>query len=372
MNTRWTIIVLAGFVAVVAALWGYLAGTDSDDFAPSIRPGAGAFDDRGLADARPLETPEQPPLDGAARSVRDQRMKRMAARRKQALRRLIATTVSHLDDVSVRVRASLSEKPFFQLAFGLMDAHAGRHDAALRHFARALERVPDEPAIRSARAASLIAMGRLDDAARAYEHVLARSPRDPTALYNDGVLLVRRSRFHEAAERFRRLVRCDPRHARGYYNLASLAQRAGRIGEAREAWRAFTRLRPEVYDGWFNLGVVLMDFHDPAEAAACFSRAIGLEGRDPNGYVNLGLAYLADGDAEAALDVMQTADALSPCDPVIRRRLAVVHESLARRGGEQAAYHRRQAAQILGETAGAMKASTDSAYLAGDWNRDIP
>ncbi len=361
--------VLAGFVAVVAALWGYLAGTDSDDFAPPIRLDAGAFGDRGLAVGGPSETPEQAPVDGS-RAVRDQRMERMAARRRRARRRLMATADSYLDDVSVRVRANLSEKPFFQLAFGLMDAHAGRHEAALRHFARALERAPDALAILSARAASLIAMGRLDEAARVYERVLARSPRDPTALYNYGVFMVRRSRFYEASELFRRLVRSDPVHALGYHNLASLAQRAGRLGEARAAWRAFTRLRPDVYGGWFNLGVVLMDFHDPAGAAACFSRAIELDGRDPTGYVNLGLAYLADGDAEAALDMMQTADVFSPCDPVIRRRLAAVHESLARRGGEQAAYHWRQAAEILEETSTATEASMDSAYVAGAWDRE--
>lgn len=261
-------------------------------------------------------------------------------------RERLSRLASQVDDAAVRFRSNLADTEAVQVAEGCADLQAGRYEAAVARFDRALAKAPEDAAALSAKAAALVAMQQFEDAAKIYDALVRVAPREANARYNYGVVLYRLSRFGEAAEQFRHVAELEPDDDLALYNLATLAQRAGRLNEARQAWEAFTRLQPNVSSGWFNLGVVWMDFGEPLEAAVCFSRATNIDPQAADGWLNLGLAYAAAGHWEAAVEAMTKADGLAPCNATITRRLAELHEFLADQGGPDSEEHRRLAASM--------------------------
>lgn len=369
MTARGYLVIVLAFIGVIAALWAYLAGAEHDVIPPSLHVRSELLDEADPLGGLDGDATARAPTDAGSA------VKRTPSRKQEAsawsdVRRRLATAATRVDEAAVRLRSNLRDRPFTNVAAGLAEAQAGRHAAAIRSFDQALARAPDDRTALAAKAASLTSLGRFDEATRLYERVIERAPGDVAARYNYGVLLYRRARFQEAAEQFREAVRLRPDHARAQYNLASLAQRAGRLAEARDAWRAYARLKPEVASAWMNLGIVLMDFQQPAQAADCFERALELDAEAPDSYLNLGLAYLAEGNGELALDVMAVAEELSPCDPVVLRHLAAVHDALARAGGTGAEQHRHMADRLMDEVDDATHESLDPRRLAGDAARD--
>lgn len=255
----------------------------------------------------------------------------------------ISDFADRLDSASVRLRGDLAKGTLAQFALGAAALEDGRPEQALHHLENAVARDPRNLAALTARASALIELGRFEDASTAYEAIIELDPSDAEARYNHGVVLYRLSHFLRAAERLREALRLNPEHSLAWYNLASLAQRDGRLAEARAAWESFTRLRPDVASGWFNLGVVCMDYDLPFEAAASFDASVSIEPDDAIALLNLGIAYATAGEYELALDAVERARGIAPCDETILMHLAALHDILADRGGAEASDHRRMA-----------------------------
>jgi hypothetical protein len=62
--------------------------------------------------------------------------------------------------------------------------------------------------------------------------------------------------------------------------------------------------------------------------------------------LNLGLAYAAAEHWTAALEAMNRADAVSPCDLLVMSCLAQLHGAIAELGGPDAEAHRRMASEL--------------------------
>ncbi|MFH1417887.1 MAG: tetratricopeptide repeat protein [Planctomycetota bacterium] len=354
MNPRWFIpLFLLGFVILVAGLSMYLTSGE-----PLPRRDIAAFRSRSThttrvspreRDGRVVRGKLDRSGDTASSSARENRydVRRIDRRRRGVPLRMLAERLANgLDNGAVRFRSNLADTATVQYLAGIVEMYCGKQLAAIDRFDRILDRRPNNTAALAAKAGAMISVGRFEDAARTYRRLLDVQPNDAAARYNYGVLLCRQSRFGEAADQFRALIHLDPDHAAGLYNLASLAQRAGALGEAREAWEAYTRLRPYSAAGWYNLGVVWMDYDQPLDAAWCFRQAVRLNPGDAPTWLNLGIAYAAADHLYAALDAVNTADDLSPCDPMILRQLAKLHIALAALSTEADEAHRLAASRI--------------------------
>ena len=354
MNPRWFIpLFLLGFVLLVAALSMYLTSGE-----PLPRRDIAAFRSRSTHTTRvsPRERDGRVvrgTLDRsgatASPSARENRhgVRHINRRRRGVPLRMLAEQLANrLDNGAVRFRSNLADTVTVQYLAGVVEMYCGKQLAAIDRFDRILDRRPNNTAALAAKAGALISVGRFEDAARTYRRLLDVQPNDAAARYNYGVLLCRQSRFSEAGNQFRALIRLDTNHAAGQYNLASLAQRAGALGEARDAWQAYTRLRPRNTTGWYNLGVVWMDFDQPLQAAWCFRQAVRLNPGDAQAWLNLGIACAAADHFYPALDALSTADELSPCDPMILRRLAELHSTLAAQSTEADEEHHLAASRI--------------------------
>ncbi len=365
MNPRWFIpLLLLGFVVVVAALSMYLTSGE-----PLPRRDIAALRSQS-AHATEVSSAERDGhvVDGGAldrsdatafRSSRDRRAREKIARenrrefrrthrRKQGVpwRMLAAQVADRLDSGAVRFRSNLADSATVQYLAGIGEMYCGKQLAAIERFDRILDRRPNHTAALAAKAGVQISIGRFDDAEWTYCRLLEVQPDDTAARYNYGVLLCRQSRFSEAGTQFRALISLDPDHAAGQYNLASTAQRTGALGEARDAWLAYSRLRPHSVSGWYNLGIVWMDFDRPLDAAYCFRQVVRLNPGDAQAWQNLGIACAAADHLYPALDALCTADEISPCDPMILRRLAELHRTLAVLSTEDEESHRLAASRI--------------------------
>lgn len=331
---RFILIALLSCTAGIFALRAYLSsGEDLPPLptAPRI-PGTSIAHDPGAPD----------PAVHAAKPVSSRRH----GAKPIPVRTRITDLARRLDDASVRFRSNLARNTSLRFARGWSALQSGEHLKAVEHFDRVLAEQPENLSALAAKAKALIALQRFDEAAEACATIVRLAPNDAAARYNYGVLLCRRARFPEATDQFRALVLLKPDHARGQYNLAMLAQRAGRLNEARDAWEALTRLRPDAADAWFNLGVTWMDFDRPRDAEQCFDQVVRIQPDQPDGWLNLSLALAADENLHAALDAINAADELAPCDSTIMRHLARLHTRFADRRGPDADDHRRRAALL--------------------------
>lgn len=116
--------------------------------------------------------------------------------------------------------------------------------------------------------------------------------------------------------------------------LFSSAQRAAAAGDLQSAEFLYTELTetaPTFAPGFSNLGNILVARKSYAPAIERYSRALELAPAARDSWlihVNRGAALLASGDARAALDDMNAADALEPKQAAILSNRGVVWEAL--------------------------------------------
>ncbi len=350
-------VAFGSLAAFAAAMWFYGSGPDGrTDITEANRPDLlndpefAAQVELDVRKGRLLSAHAEVDAERLARLPRDAKDGEAAAQSQPAgWSTWIATAEGLADDLertATRVRSNVSRHPMHQASAGWHELQSGRPEAALRRFRRILAHRPENPSALAGSAAALVALRRYQEAADMYARLLEITPEDAEARYDLGVVLGRLGRFLEAAGQFREAVRIDPNHARAHHNLAGLAQRDGRLAEARRSWEAYTRLRPEAASGWFNLGLVLMEYGDAQDAARCFSIVVTIQPDAADAYANLGLAYRSANDLDAALEAMQTANELSPCNAAMLRPLADLHHTIAEWHPPDEAAHLAEAARL--------------------------
>ena len=145
---------------------------------------------------------------------------------------------------------------------------AGRFDAAVEQFRRALALRPDYADAHNNLGIALTTQGRIDEAIVHYERAIALKPDHADAHNNLGVALAVRGNLDEAMVHYERALAIDPNHAGAHNNLGIAFKDQGRFDDALAQYGRAIAIRPAYAEAHYNRAEI-KTFHDgDAELAA--------------------------------------------------------------------------------------------------------
>jgi Tfp pilus assembly protein PilF len=229
--------------------------------------------------------------------------------------------------VFARYRVALV--PFLVLfaSAGLAGARAWTRRASRRELAAAtlalaaLAAFVNRPLLSSARmraitetnlGASLQEAGRLDAAVARYERAIAIQPDYAPAYNNLGLALAAQGRLEEAASRFQSAVSAAPSQASAYRHLGSVQATLGRTADALASLARAVALDPTDVDAHYDLGSLLLGERRFTEAADQFRAALDVTPDHVRALNNLGIALASQGRLDEALAAFERAVQLQP------------------------------------------------------------
>jgi serine/threonine-protein kinase len=264
------------------------------------------------------------------------------------------------------------------VTMGLIHNAEGKYQDAIISFESALKLQPNNGEIFRELANAYAAAGRLDNAEMTYRRAIQLRPEDWTGYKDLGVFLNQRGRLREAVPYFNRVVELTPDNYSGYANLGGLFLRMGdysaarsmleksvalhasdqaysnlgtlyyfqeRYREAAEMYQKAVELAPVEATYWGNVGDAYRWVPGKqAESETAFRRAIQLtqnelerNENDSHRRANLSRYLSAVGERERALAELARALELSPADPFVLSRAALVYEQSGMREAALAA-----------------------------------
>ncbi|MFC4111409.1 tetratricopeptide repeat protein [Nonomuraea zeae] len=242
---------------------------------------------------------------------------------------------------------------------GQLLAMAGRHEAALADYTRAIEADPGYPDYYLDRGNLLHKLGRLAEALADYESVMRLSPPFPEAYYNRAELrfvsgdhegaradldhtldldpsftpaYVNRSGLHAAAGDYARArqdveqgLRLAPRDPHLLCVLGQIELAESRYPEARMAFDTALELDPELVAAWASRAELAFERGDRSAALTDLTHALKLE-ETAELLFNRSVVYRAAGLPEQARQDLVRAAELAPGDEDVGRALAELRE----------------------------------------------
>jgi protein O-mannosyl-transferase len=205
---------------------------------------------------------------------------------------------------------------------GVLELGAGRADAAVACFERALALKPDHPSALANLANARLVQGRPAEALALFRRVTELSPSDAKAWSDLGQALETTGAPAEAAAHYRRALDLDPKLAEARFLLARRLLAEGRAAEAGPHLERALALHEDYVEARYHLGLVRLAEERPAEAAACFERVVALAPAHAFALHNLALLRAASGRVDEAQPLLLRAVAAAPADPAIRHSLA--------------------------------------------------
>lgn len=145
------------------------------------------------------------------------------------------------------------------------------------------------------------AAGRLEAAIGAYRRALAMAPDLAAAHCNLGIALARRGQTNDALAAYQRAVELAPGAAAGHYNLALLQHGAGRYGQAEAALRRALACQPDLAAAHSALAETLVALGRTDDAAESCRQALALKPEHPGYRLNLAQVLERLEQSEAAL-----------------------------------------------------------------------
>lgn len=220
------------------------------------------------------------------------------------------------------------------------------------------QRLPGDATVRRALAFALDGAGDAEAAIQAYADVLRVRPDDATAARRFAELLLAKGEAALASAVVAAALRTHPRDAALHTVHARALLARGRLPQALQAAQQATALAPSAPGGWFELGRVELARGEPGAAIAALERVLSLDSQHVRALVTLGGVHLdagraaqavmllrraatiaaddvailnlyataldANGDGDAAAEVLQRAIALAPRVALLRRNAAEV------------------------------------------------
>lgn len=176
---------------------------------------------------------------------------------------------------------------------------AGRREAAIPHFTRALELDPQLLEAALASAELLDELRRPHDALTAYQRALRIAPDDMRALLGQGQTLNAIKRHAEAEKLFKQAIEREPENLRAVFGLAATLGEQLRFEEALAVYRRALELAPENFVMHNNVGFMLTCLARYDEADESLRRAIELNPDSPESNKVLGMSELRRGNYRA-------------------------------------------------------------------------
>ena len=227
----------------------------------------------------------------------------------------VADATRHFEALS----RDTATEPMGQFGLGRIAAAAGRHDAAVEHFRRAIALFPEWGSAHYALALSYRALGRREEAKQALDRHAEHGPQwpaledpvltsvsglrdDARAILQRGVKLAEKGDLAGAIAEHEAALAQDPSLAQAHANLIALYGRDRNWAKADEHYAAVVRLGVELENAHYDYALVLglQGKVDAAEAA--YRKAIAVNPRHAEALNNLGELLERQRKIEAALD----------------------------------------------------------------------
>lgn len=178
---------------------------------------------------------------------------------------------------------------------------AGRIDAAVQSYERALLVNPDDAEAHNNLGAALAGQGKFKVAIAHYERAVVLKPDYGEAHINTGVALVAQGITAHAIACFEKALALNPNHAGAHYNLAIALAAQGKSSDAAAHYERALLLKPEWAHAHNNLGNLLGAEGNPDSAVAHYLQALAIDPRHAEAHNNLGNSLVEEGKFDDAL-----------------------------------------------------------------------
>lgn len=221
--------------------------------------------------------------------------------------------------ILLKVRQAFPDSPQLYFALGLACAALLQNEAALEHFAKAIELAPAFAAAYINQGVLLKKMGQPAKAIACYNQAMALQPASAAVLNNRGSAYLMLHQVDEAISDFKQALELEPGYADAYCNLGNAFTELNRFEAARLALQQALALDPSMADAHLALGNALDGLQRFDEAVASFDAAIQLNPRYAAAFCNKGNALRTLARYDEALACYERALKLQPADVAAMR-----------------------------------------------------
>ena len=242
----------------------------------------------------------------------------------------IVQTVHHSnigDTVVVAAEApadDLDPRAFRYYVNAIILEQAGEITHASENYKRALQYHPNSHEIRLSFARTLLRLQKFQDVIAALEVI---KPKDADVYRLRAAAHRAMGQADSTRASYLRLVELDPRSRGAYAFLAASYRKSNDLDSAIWACRNLARLMPNDHEIWYELGKMQASRQKYAAAKESFRRSIEVRADETNvlAFAQLGDLYQAEGFADSALAVYETALEIDPENLVLNRYMAAFY-----------------------------------------------
>jgi predicted O-linked N-acetylglucosamine transferase (SPINDLY family) len=228
---------------------------------------------------------------------------------------------------------------------GVIALQAGRPDAAVDYFSRAIAEKDDEANYHCHMGLALKGQGKLDEALLAFDRALQLEPAFAEAHNSRAVLLQALGRLDQAVAAFDAALAAKPDLVEAHYNKGVALKELGKPEEALATYEKALALNPGFFKAHNNRGVVLASLGKLDEAIASYDRAIVLKPDYAEAHNNRGNALRALRRLDEAIASYHRALAGNPTFLAALTNLSVVMTEQGALGESVAVFDRLLALQ---------------------------
>ena len=183
---------------------------------------------------------------------------------------------------------------------------------------------PDFPMAHNSLGVALRNRGQIDPAGEQFSLALKLKPDYAEAHNNLGAVMEARGDRDAALAEYRLAVQYDSTYAVACNNLGSAYGAVGRTDSAIVQFKTALRLDPNNAEAHNNLGVAFYSRGETPLARAQFNRALGLRPDYVRALVNLARLEMADGNRDAARNLLESARRVAPTDAQVKALLQTI------------------------------------------------
>lgn len=210
---------------------------------------------------------------------------------------------------------------------GLVEQQAGRPQAALSLFEKAVRIAPRHAMLNFNRGLVLSELGRFSQALDAYETALKGEPRYFKAHLMRATTLRKLERDLDALAAYDEAIAALPAEAEFHQARGSLLYEMKRYAQALESFERALLLRPGYVDALANLGCTLIKLSRPDEALKALDQSLALDASFADAHFNRGVVLASLSRQQEALGSYDRALTIAPAlvDAIRSRGVALSH-----------------------------------------------